>query len=113
MLARGLGAQIRFIAMISTNLRLPSDFDDYAWEVEAKGWFDGAVAEFNGIQYEIVFYDPSRLAQDIDKDLEDGGIFYEKNLIVINLVDRHHMEKAVKHLAKTGKYEDMIKMKTA
>ena len=34
--------------------------------------------------------------------------FYESNLLVVKLVDRIHMEKAVEYLANTGKYIGMV-----
>lgn len=97
--------------MINYKLVLPNDFDDYAWEIESKGWFN-AIAEFDGARYQISFYDPTRLSQDVEDELDENPAFYESNLLVVKLVDRPHMEKAVEYLAKTGKYIGMVQQKT-
>lgn len=69
--------------MVDYELTLPNDFDDYAWEVESKGWFSGAVVRFQGKQYRLNFYDPTRLAQEIADELSDRDVFVEDNLLVI------------------------------
>ncbi|TQV84817.1 hypothetical protein FKG94_04695 [Exilibacterium tricleocarpae] len=93
--------------MINYQLKLPDDFEEYAWEVESKGWFQ-ALAEFDGVRYQITFYDQARLTQDIDDELEDEPIFFESNLLVLESVDRSHMEKAIEYLANSGKYKGMM-----
>lgn len=96
--------------MVKFQLELPNDFDDYAWEIESKGWFQ-AIAEFNGVQYQIVFYDQGRLSQDIEESLVDEPMFFERNLVVLKLVNRQHMENATEYLANTGKYEGFSSLK--
>lgn len=93
--------------MINYQLKLPDDFEDYAWEVESKGWFQ-ATAEFDDVRYQITFYAQARLIQDIDDGLEDEPIFFESNLLVLESVDRSHMEKAIEYLANTSKYKDIM-----
>ncbi|GGO02670.1 hypothetical protein [Microbispora bryophytorum] len=73
----------------------PDDFGDYAWEVEAKGWFEGVTVEWNGARIRPVFYDPVRLNQEISDELAGGSYFREPNLIVIEKVTRDHMEVAI------------------
>lgn len=50
-------------SMVDYVLKLPVDFDDYAWEVESKGWFGEAVVVAQGKRYKLNFYDPVRLTQ--------------------------------------------------
>jgi hypothetical protein len=91
-------------AMVEYELILPPDFDDYAWEVESKGWFSGAVVKFSGKKYSLNFYDSSRLSQEIADELSAHPMFVEDNLVVLESIDRSHMEKAVESLARSGKY---------
>jgi hypothetical protein len=93
--------------MIDYKLELPDDFDDYAWEVESKGWFNGAIFVLGHVRYRLFFYDPTRLSQDIEDELEGGVAFLERNLLVVKTVDRNNMEKAIEFLAKSGKYIDL------
>jgi len=99
------------MAMIDYKLELPDDFNDYAWEVESKGWFSGAIAVLGGCRYRVAFYDPTRLSQDIEDELDENVAFLERNLLVIKSVDRNNMEKAIEFLAKSGKYIDMVEEK--
>ncbi|MDZ4150890.1 hypothetical protein [Methylicorpusculum sp.] len=94
--------------MVDYQLIFPDDFDDYSWEVESKGWFNGAIAIFEGVHYSVVFYDPIRLAQEIEDELKETPAFFENNLIVVNVVNRRHMEKAIEVIAHTEKYKDMV-----
>ncbi len=95
--------------MIDYKLSFPDDFDDYEWELESKGWFNGAVVVCQESNYRLSFYDPVRLAQEIEDELSSTAVFMEENLVVINSVDRAHMEKAVKYLMESGKYKDLQK----
>jgi hypothetical protein len=107
MLVAKSGVLTEDLTVIKFQLVLPNDFDEYAWEVESKGWFN-AIAEFDGNRYQISFYDPTRLSQDIEDELDENPIFYESNLLVVKSVDRSNMEKAVEYVANTGKYIGMI-----
>jgi hypothetical protein len=109
MLVAKSDAQIKDIPMIDYKIELPTDFDDYAWEVESKGWLNDIVVSFEGVRYRVVFYDPTRLAQDIDEDLEENAVFLESNILVVKTVNRNYMEKAIEFIAQTGKYIDMMK----
>ena len=72
--------------MVSYELSLPEDFDDYEWEVESKGWFNGAVLTYQHKQYKLNFYDPTRLAQEIADELSDHNVFLEDNMLVLRKV---------------------------
>lgn len=83
-------------------LVFPQGFDDYASEVEAKGWFSEAKLTFLGMQYRMNFYDPARLRQEIEDDIQRGSVFFETNLLVVPSVTRQNMEKAVEMLIQSG-----------
>jgi hypothetical protein len=79
-------------------IEFPSDFDDRAGEVVSKGWYPVRVV-LSGEPYDITFYDPVRLRQEITDAHERGEFFWEENLVVIKSVERSQMEKAVRHIA--------------
>jgi hypothetical protein len=55
--------------MTEHRVEFPEGFEGYAWEHEAKGWLQGAVAIIDGRRYALTFYDPTRLSQDIEARL--------------------------------------------
>src|SRR6266545_3044392 len=94
--------------VIEHAIEFPEGFNDFAWEVESKGWLQGAIVVIAGRRYRVIFYDPTRLAQDIESELEESAVFLERNLIVVSSLTRAHMEAAIEVVARTGRYMDMI-----
>lgn len=91
---------------MKAELLLPEDFTSYEWEVESKGWFV-AKALFDGQQFSLSFYDPIRLAQDLQDELESGVVFFENNVVVVNSVNSLNMKRAVEELQSSGKYQNL------
>jgi hypothetical protein len=87
---------------------LPEDFDDYAFEVESKGWFAEARLSLSGRQYRLSFYDSVRLRQEIEDELRRGNIFFEPNLVVVQSVTRRNMEKAAELVVRSGRSSSLI-----
>jgi hypothetical protein len=83
-------------------LGLPDDFDEYAWEVEEKGWFDSAYVEFDGLRIQLSIYDPTRLRQDVEEALSSARSFFEKSILVVPVVNRDSIEASVKLLYESG-----------
>lgn len=81
---------------------LPTDFDDYAWEVQAKGCFAEALMTVAGKRYRLNFYDPARLNQEIESELERGVAFTEPNLVIVRSVTKSDMQQAAEMLAQSG-----------
>jgi hypothetical protein len=74
-----------------------SDFDDF--ETEMKGYRNDAFVKTpNGELYEVFFYDPVRLTQ----DLGNGLYLAHPGLIVLNKVNKESIEKAVVDLWERG-----------
>jgi hypothetical protein len=90
------------------SLVFPEGFDDYAWEVESKGYLVDARLKFMGRSYRINFYEPVRLAQDIEAELERGSLFFEPNLVVVPSVTRQNMETAVEFLVQSGIVSSLV-----
>ena len=86
----------------SPTLELPDDFDEFAWEVHAKGWFDGVVVDGER-RIAIAFYDPRRLLQEIEHAVATEGQFAEVNLVVVSEVSSDSMRRAVSNLVASGR----------
>jgi hypothetical protein len=54
------------------------------------------------------FYEPVRLAQEIEDELERGSPFFEPNLVLVPSVTRQHMETAVEHLVQSGQLSSLV-----
>jgi hypothetical protein len=98
--------------MSDFSLILPPDFDDYAFEVEAKGWFEDAVLVMSSQRYRLCFYDPVRLSQEISSDVSRSGMFHEANLVVVQSVTKECMLKAAEKLAKSRMLDGLAPEKT-
>ncbi|EEF58378.1 hypothetical protein Cflav_PD6121 [Pedosphaera parvula Ellin514] len=89
-------------------LKWPDDFEDYAWQIESKGWFVGLEIIIDGKTLKPIFYDPARLSQDILEEISSAGFFVESFLIVIQQVTRETIERAIADLARTGGLERLV-----
>jgi len=94
--------------MSSFTLVFPGDFDDYEWDVEAKGFFTEARLSASGKHYRLNFYDRVRLQQEIESQLQRGGVFFEPNLVVVGSVTRSDMERAADVLMRSGQAASLI-----
>jgi hypothetical protein len=87
---------------------LPAEFDDYEREVKAKGCFAEAQLSVAGKRYRLNFYDPVRLRQEIESELERGAMFFEPNLVVIQSVTRTDMHQAAEMLTQSGQVAALV-----
>jgi hypothetical protein len=94
--------------MSDFSLVLPANFDDYEWEVKAKGWFSEAQMTASGKHYRLNFFDPVRLAQEIESYLQEGDVFFEPNLLVVPAVTKSDMERAVQRLVQSGQLASLV-----
>jgi hypothetical protein len=88
-------------------LRFDHPFDERAaFETESRGYFSAASAAVNGRLFPLSFYDPVRLAQDLESSAANGEPFVaEQNMIVLQAVTRENMERAVRALANRGYFK--------
>jgi len=92
-------------------LSFACQFDERtALEVEQKGFFEHALVEFpNGVRVPICFWDPARLAQDLETETRLGRVCIgEPGLIVLRKVTLKNMTAAVEELYRRG-YFDRLK----
>lgn len=92
----------RVQVMSNVTLEFPPGFEDYDWEVEAKGWLPGVVVVMEERRYTLTVYDPARLAQDVADALKEGKAFLEPNLVVVPSVTRESIASAIQELVQTG-----------
>jgi len=89
-------------------LSFSCEFDErVAWEIELKGWFEHAVVHLpeGGIVH-ISFWDPVRLAQDLETDLQAGKrCLAEPGMIVIPKLTVENMKAAVEELYHSGYFD--------
>jgi hypothetical protein len=97
------------VSVTNYELVLPSDFQDYAYEVESKGWYSGARLRCMGRQFSLTFYDPTRLRQEIEDELRRSPAFTaEPNLLVVASVTEASMRNAVEHAVAAGLVEMFV-----
>jgi hypothetical protein len=85
------------------SITFPDYFDDYALEIQAKGYFADLVVEAGDARYKPVFYDTVRLRQEYEDHLAGGAAaFAEPNLVVVSELSRASIEAAVAELARAG-----------
>jgi hypothetical protein len=83
----------------------PNWYDERGeWEAKEKGWLQGVEVRFtDGDVQSLFFYDPVRLAQDLESETAQGRpLLSISGLVVIPEVTRDAILKAVKTLADTG-----------
>jgi hypothetical protein len=86
-------------------IRFPDYFDDYATEIEAKGYFADLVIEAGGLKYIPVLYDKVRVRQEYEDHLAGGAAaFAERNLVILSTITREQIEAGVSELARTEFY---------
>lgn len=92
--------------MDNYSLDFPDDFDDVGWD--AKGCFQGTLLTVDGIQYCVSFYDAVRLQQEVESALNDSRIFFEKNLVIVNRVDKENIVSAIYSLEKSNQLQSLV-----
>lgn len=77
----------------------PASLNDYDWAMtEAKGWIE-VVVRWPGREKAITFYDPTRLAQEVQSAMRMPGYFAEPAVAVVPTVTREAIEAAVALMA--------------
>jgi hypothetical protein len=91
-------------------LLFTEDFDErMAFDIEQKGWCGIALVQLpNGARFKLFFYDPVRLAQDLENGLARGAVcIAEPGLVVVPRVTREYMQKAVNQLFENGYFNNV------
>jgi hypothetical protein len=83
---------------MEARLVLPDDFADYAWEVEAKGVFWDVFLELGERRIPVTFYEPTRLAQDVEEELLSYSQVLLSHVIVVKKVTVEEMVRSTASL---------------
>lgn len=86
-------------------VRFPDWYDELAeLEAEHKGWLQGVEVELgDGSRYPVLFYDPVRLAQDLEEEAKwDRPFVAEPGMVVVPAVTRAAISQAAERLAASG-----------
>src|SRR4051812_37624804 len=78
-------------------------------EMTDKGYFRGPFVELeDGSRYELFFYDPVRLGQDLERMVPHGyPCVAEVNMVVVPEVTPAAIRAAVEHLVRTGYFRKL------
>src|SRR5690349_18666760 len=98
-------------ALKRPKLIFKEEFDErLAFEMAQKGWCGIAMVELpEEARVDVFFYDPTRLAQDLQTDAGAGHAYVaEPGLIVIPEVTLPYMEAAVEQLYRQGYFEQFV-----
>jgi hypothetical protein len=90
------------------NIIYPIEWDERDnFERPAKGWLSDVIVQTSeGLQFNLCFYDPVRLAQEIEDELAGGKAgFIEFGLIVVPEVTKMNIEKAIKQAENEGYFK--------
>lgn len=93
------------------SLKIPTDFDDYEWEVESKGYFGNVELEIYGEKYFVSFYDSTRIMQEINDEISSRGLFFENNLIVLEKVTKSNMVASIEQLVRNSEINSLKPIK--
>lgn len=86
--------------MRNYKIKLPDDFTEYAWEIESKGCLEIDIKIYANV-YTFNFYDPVRLNQTIQDDLDSNQYFFYENMVVIPSVNIENIESFIKNIIDT------------
>jgi hypothetical protein len=89
------------LATPTATFHYPADFDERAeFEMTSKGYLSGGSVELqDGRRYPVTFYDPMRLAQDVEASGSYGiPMLAEPGLVVIPEVTREAIERTIPEL---------------
>ena len=77
------------------------------WEAQSKGWLQGVrVRLTNGSEHPLFFYEPVRLAQDLEEETSSGRPYIaQPGMVVIPQITRETIERVVSRLAENGYFE--------
>ena len=94
--------------MSTYTIQFPEHFDEYAPIIEAKGWLSEVRLCVDGQEYELTFFEPVRLGQEIESDISRAGMFFEPNVVVVPAITRDVIEHAAARLVKGGRLADLL-----
>jgi hypothetical protein len=96
-------------AITNFQVVFPECYDERGeWEAKEKGWLQGVEVRFsNGDAYPVFFYDPVRLAQDLETDTKHGRPFLaQPDMIVFPQITREAILDVIGKLVDEAFFSD-------
>ncbi len=93
--------------VINFEIEFPEGFEDYAWEVEAKGWLPDVIVTIGDRRFRMTVYDPIRLAQEIESEIERDGVFIHRHLLVVPSVTPAFIRAGVASVIRAGRHVEI------
>ncbi|GAA1616048.1 hypothetical protein GCM10009733_010420 [Nonomuraea maheshkhaliensis] len=90
------------MAVAAYIINFPNWLDGYEHETQSKGYLVGVRVESDNRVYDLVIYDPIRLRQDIEDEVQSAGYFAAPNLLVVSVVTRAEIEAAIRDISGSG-----------
>ncbi len=84
------------------SIQVAAYLDEEPEMAESKGWLGGSIVLIDGRRIPVTFYDPARLAQNVEAAVRTRGYFSEGALVVVPSITRANIEKAVAAIAEQG-----------
>ncbi|MEH6629954.1 MAG: hypothetical protein V7776_03975 [Halopseudomonas aestusnigri] len=92
--------------MPNFEIHFSTDFSEYEWEIEAKGWYGDLPVTWRGKLYMLNFFDPVRLNQDLQGELEQNSIALLLNTVIIDRLTKNGITEAVSKLVNSGELSE-------
>jgi hypothetical protein len=91
-------------------LSFPDGYDESFYEHEQRGYLDYVTVHLpNDRQFQVCFYDPKRLSQELEIRRKAGVVCVaEPGLIVIPRITLEYMQEAVNRLFNEGYFEHLV-----
>ncbi len=99
------------MTMSTVTLSFTCDFDERAaYEIEKTGFFEHAIANLpGGKRVKVSFWDPGRLAQDLETELKQGHVSLgQPGLILVPRVTVENMRRAVNEQYESGYFDQLL-----
>ena len=90
-------------------IEYPIDWDEREqYERASKGWLEDVfVTTDDGARHRLVFWDLSRLQQDLEEEMKEGKMaIIERGLIIVPEVTKENIEKAIKQANDEGYFKN-------
>jgi len=93
------------------HIEFPNGWDEVIeFDAESRGFYGDVIVKLdNGKNYRLLFYDPVRLAQDLEFWQERGEVcIAEPGLVVVPTVNLQSIKKAVSRLYEQGYFDSIM-----
>jgi hypothetical protein len=83
----------------------PSDFDEYEWLINSRGYISDIIVLLNGDRYALNIYDSVRFSQDLKNGLSCADYFFEPNVVILPELNRENIISCINRLVSSNQME--------